>query len=352
MDIEQRVRNTLQAEGERLPTVATHMIPAVPEPKRRRTLAVAVTAFLAVLGFGVIAVALLPESDRIDTGPGASATTTTEIVRPLRPVDIGEAVLYYPTLLPSDLDLCGEFVNPPTVRVVVCNAGSSPDRTLKIDVKGSYLPGPVGYAPLPYTVPGREGWTTTITDSGTIVNIPVSEAWHLRVEATGMKLEEIVAIMDSVPIINNRKAVSRVVTPEKRIKLADVDDATLRSLVAEEEFVKVYNTNGFQALIVIDNATDRRVLISINPVVPFYSGEFALGEPSVLVDAVGQGGNARLVEGVDRPVLIGEADGETQLTWVQGDLLWMFNVAQDPDDATRRAIALIDQIQRILIDGA
>ncbi len=350
MDIEQRVRATLRAEGQRLPTVATHMIPSIPEPKKRRGVAVAVTAFLAVLGLGAIATALLPDSDRLDTGARASATTTTETARPLRPIEIDKAPLYYPTLLPDDLDLCGETVNPPTVRVIFCNGGSSPDRSLTIDVKGSYLPGPAGYVPLSAAVPGRAGWTTS-GSSPTLVAIPVSEAWHLRVEAEGMKLEEIVAIMDSLPIINNREAVSTVVTPEKRIKLADVDDATLRSLVADEEFVKVYNTTGDQALIVIDNATDRRVLISINPAYPFSSGEFALGEPSVLVDAVGQGGNARLVEGIDRPVLIGEINGETQFTWVQGDLLWTFSVVQDPAEATARAIALMEQIQRILIDG-
>ncbi|NOX22186.1 MAG: hypothetical protein GXP36_03715 [Actinobacteria bacterium] len=350
MDIEQRVRATLRAEGQRLPTVATHMIPSIPEPKKRRGVAVAVTAFLAVLGLGVIATALLPDSDRLDTGAGASATTTTETVRPLRPIEIDEAPLYYPTLLPDDLDLCGETVNPPTVRVIFCNGGSNPDRSLKIDVKGSYLPGPAGYVPLSAAVPGREGWTTS-GSSPTLVAIPVSKAWHLRVEAEGMKLEEIVAIMDSLPIISDRESLSRVVTPERRIKLADVDDATLRSLVADEEFVKVYNTTGDQALIVIDNATAWRALISINSVEPADSGEFALGEPSVLVDLAGQLEYARLVEGVDRTVLVGEIDGETQLAWVQGDLLWTFSVVQDPDEATARAIVLMDQIQRILIDG-
>jgi hypothetical protein len=349
MDIEQRTRDTLRAEGERLPMVATQMIPAIPEPTKRRTFAIAVTAFLAVLGLGALANAVLPGSETVDAEPEA-ATATTEVVWPLQPIDIGEAPLHYPTLLPSDLDLCGEFINPPTVRVIFCNGGSSPDRSLKIEVKGSYLPEPLGYTPLGGAVPDRKGWTTS-GDSPTLVTIPVSEAWHLRVEAEGMKLEEIVAIMDSLPIINNREAVSTVAAPETRIKLTDVDDATLRSLVADEEFVKVYNTNGDQALIVIDDATARRTLISVNSAEPFYSGEFALGEPSVLVDAVGLGGYARLVEGVDRPVLIGGIDGETQLTWVQGNLLWSFSVVQDPDLATARAIALMDQIQRILIDG-
>ncbi len=346
-DIEQRVRATLHAEGEGLPTVATRMIPAVPPPTKSRTLAVVVTAFLVVLGLSAIAAALLPSSEGDDAA--VTATISVDIVRPLSPVQIGEALLYYPTLLPSDLDLCSELVDPRTMRVIVCNGTSTPERTLKIDVKRSYPRGPAGYAPLNDPVPDRRGWTTT-AGARTIVNIPVSDVWYLRVDASGMKLEEIVGIMDSLPIIKNRDMLIGSVAPEKRIVLKDVDAATLRSLVASEQDVIVYNTNPDQALIVIDNTTAWRALISINPVEPLDSEELTLGEPSVLVDLAGQLEYTRLAEGVDRPVLVGEIDGETQLAWVQGNLLWTFAVVQNPTDATARVIALMDQIQRILID--
>lgn len=345
-DIEQRVRATLRAEGENLPTVATRMIPTVPPPTKSRTPAVA-AAFLVVLGLGAIAAALLLNSAGDDAV--VTATTSVDMVRPLSPVQIGEALLYYPTLLPSDLDLCGESINAPNMRVIVCNGGSSPDRTLRIDIKSSYPQGPWGYAPLRDPVPDRRGWTAA-TGPKTIVNIPVSDLWFLRVEASGMSLGEIVAIMDSLPIISNREALIGPDIFERRIKLVDIDEATLRSLVASEQFVKVCQMNPDQALIVIDNATDWRALISINPAEPFDSEEITLGEPSVLVDLAGQLGSARLVEGVDRPVLVGRIDGETQLAWVQGDLLWTFAVAQNPTDATARVIALMEQIQRILID--
>lgn len=344
LGIEDRVREALVAEAEHLPTIDAVRAPVEPRHWFRRLgPLVAVASFGLVLSAGLIwalvardlaaPVGVQAPSTTAptvsSTTPDSTGPTTTEIAsQELIRATVGEALLYYPKMIPADLFLCEEVINLPTQTLTLCDPGRPDDRKIRIRIVDAISVRPSGEA-----IPDHFGWRLDETPSVTTIYAPAAGTWLIEARSVGMLSSDVVEMLDSIPVFAERDAL--LPGSEPRLTLSDVPDDVLAGLVPDPAPTVVRERDD-GAFIVFDTPTDARVTVHVG-----------YGPHDALLEALAGLTRARLVPGPDRPVLVGATRNQTQAWWIQRGLLWSLLVDVPYDTASSIAIDMINEIDKL-----
>ncbi len=334
MNTEQRIRESLRAEGERLPLATEFMASPNATRSRRTGPLAALVALVAVLVIGAIT-ALIAQGDGTEevvvqstTSSLASVpTTSTSVAGPsLVPVALGLDLLFYPGRVPADLSLCEEVNNPPSMSVTVCDGAN---RTVSVSVRPSEFPELDGQP-----VEGHSEWRIVEEGGNVTLEVPIANTWRLRAEAKGLKSDEVVEIVESTRVVANRDALItdyEVVVP---VAFEDLTDEQLRKITAGSINPTIVRSD--QDGITITGETGD-------------VGSFALfagtASPADLLDVVSGLGSARLVTSTDRPMIAGSGIvgddpslWDSMVYWIQRGKMWTLFTQSDSDSATELAV--------------
>jgi len=313
MSLEEKIRATLEAEAERLPPPSALGVAGALTPTRPRRAGpvFAVAAFLVVLISGFALSSLLRNGGLVeqvttvtDSTENEATVTAPSVDRTLAPTAVGKELLWYPTVLPSDLKDCSEVINDPTFRLTCTADDPGVEREITLEIR------PTGYPKLDgEAVPGHFGWSRAFQGTAEVIEVPVGVTWRLRAVAVGVDSDELVAVVDSIPVIGDRQAL--IPAFELPLVLVDTGDDALEALIARDREVEVVRDTTSSAFIVVGSSSEDRVLIHVGS-----------AQPGDLVEFVGELGDARLVDQAERPMVIGTSNDQTQIVWIQRGLLW------------------------------
>ncbi|MEA2001324.1 MAG: hypothetical protein U9N84_05495 [Actinomycetota bacterium] len=343
MRLEDRIRSTLEAEAERVEH-APQPVPAAPPLLRwQQGPLLALGVFFAVVAVGSVLFLLrsTPVSPPVAaTPPPVETVPPTTAVSPgaetLAAAGLDSAVLYYPTILPAGWALCEEVINPPVARVSFCDPGAGENR-ITLDVLDASSPSSSDDEP----VPGAIGWTMSGDRDELTVHVPVAVSWRLRAHSSGLDLDNVVAILKSVPAIGNRG--SLIPTYETPMVVENFSETQLRELFAPEESVQVtrQQDGSFQSVFVIarSDQPDRMSL---------HAGRATNTD---LIDLLGGLPGSQLVTAAERPMVIGGSGETVQAFWIQRGLLWSLTTRVDAELAQSTALALEQAIAATDLTG-
>ena len=314
------------------------LVPAAPRRVlRRRGPLVALMAFLAVVAAG--SVLLVTRTQQVSTPVGADPSVVLPVVTAaveslaamsLVAAELDDPLVYYPTVLPEDWALCQEIINPPVRRATFCDGSAEPGYELIVDVVDATGPSVSGAEPVPDTV----GWSMTVGEDQLDVYVPGAWSWRLRARSTGLDLDDVVAILRSVPVVGNRALF--IPAYELPVLVDQFTDTQLAGLFAPEQNIQVARDRGgsFESAFIIGRS-DQPDRMSL------HVGE---ADNTDLIGVIGDLPAARLVPAAGRPMVTGGSRETVQVFWIQRGLLWSLTTRTDSELAVSTALALEDAI--------
>lgn len=233
------------------------------------------------------------------------------------PVSLGLDLLVYSTVLPADLSLCQEVDNPPSMSVTECNDF---ERSLTVSVRLTEFPEidgePVGQ---------NLGWRIVAEGAEVTVEAPVASTWRLRIHANGLTVDEVLGVVESVPVLANRNEF--VSDYEIPIAFEDLTDEQLRSIAVGSSDPRVVRSSDNSVTLVGETAEAGGFTL--------YSGT---AQPTDLLNVVSGLGSAQLVAIAERPMIIGSSIGGPAVYWIQRGKIWALLTQSNRDSAAQFAI--------------
>lgn len=269
---------------------------------------------LAVL-VGPLTANCADSSDSVSTAPPSSAATRSETQS-----DLG--LLYLPSALPTDLSLCVDALQARALARFCSD--EDPNRWIQVTLQPSHEV-PLGAGTGEPTVPGAR-WLPTQPDR-LIVAVPLARFHVLTLLGKTVTAAELLSAVESVPTLVDPDLL--VGEYEKPLDVAALTDSQLENLIGPGSSVVRTSHDDGSTTVFLDGSTLLIVDGALNPLSEF---AFTLDMP-------------RALEGLDRPVAIGEsADGVIQLAWQQRGWLWSLETRWDQPSAIVFAEQLISRV--------